>query len=255
MFDVARLLGDALREVEDARRPVPGAEQHRRVARTSSSAARSAASRRGCSTSTAKATSSRPRRTPAISRSARPSTASRSSTAWSTRRTSLHRRDQVHDGVVRLDDALEHLGRAADRPARLRGRLAARQAAAAHRRDDPYFQMVHTPVGRGPAPRVRAAARTPTGREQAYPDGDPRRAAAPHDLPLRPAGRPVAARDPAAAGAALPHADPRLLAQRRRPDKHFLNWQQDPYGNWVARLVFPERADSARDRRRPRRPT
>ena len=38
------------------------------------------------------------------------------------RDTTSARRDQVHDRVVRLDDALEHLGRTADRPAGLRDR-------------------------------------------------------------------------------------------------------------------------------------
>ena len=82
------------------------------------------------------------------------------------RDTSLDRRDQVHDGLVRLDDALEHLGRPADRPAGLRDRRAARQAAAAHRGDRSLLPDGPHAVGRGPAARVRASCRTPTG-----PDG------------------------------------------------------------------------------------
>src|SRR4051794_1860528 len=54
-------------------------------------------------------------------------------------------------------------------------------------------------------------------------------ALSPHEVRLRPA----------------PHARTPILSYSLSvtPEQHFINWQQDPYGNYIGRFVFPEKTE------------
>src|SRR4030095_7029257 len=206
--------------------------------RISWSAARSKARRPGCSTSTPKAISSKPHPRPAISRSARASTASRCSTGSSPAPRRWSRRPSA-----RWSRSTRRCAPTSRSPCRAicwstKSIRCPSGSSAGSKRPIPTSRWC-TRNGERVCGACSRSFSTPTGSDMAI------RVALQHRTSYRVARAVTVAHHETRLRPA-PHCRTPVLGYSLNiePAKNFLNWQQDPYGNWVARVVFPEPASS-----------